>query len=38
MFGNERGAWSAWLDLTGPEGELLKPLPDGSLAIERVRP
>ncbi|WP_292417260.1 SOS response-associated peptidase family protein [Mesorhizobium sp.] len=30
--------WSAWLNLTKPEGELLRPLPHGSLAVETVRP
>lgn len=30
--------WAAWLFLTRPEAELLKPLPAGSLLIETVRP
>jgi putative SOS response-associated peptidase YedK len=30
--------WMAWLDLSKPEGELLRPLPAGSLAVETVRP
>jgi putative SOS response-associated peptidase YedK len=30
--------WSAWLSLTRPEAELLKPLPAGSLDVETVRP
>ncbi|RWE18347.1 MAG: SOS response-associated peptidase, partial [Mesorhizobium sp.] len=30
--------WSAWLNLTKPEGELLRPLPPGSLLVETVRP
>ncbi|MEQ1770173.1 MAG: SOS response-associated peptidase [Devosia sp.] len=29
--------WSAWLYLTKPEGELLKPLPAGTLKVETVR-
>lgn len=29
--------WMAWLDLTRPEAELLKPLPAGSLIVEQVR-
>jgi putative SOS response-associated peptidase YedK len=29
--------WRAWLDLTRPEGELLRPLPAGSLAA-RIEP
>jgi putative SOS response-associated peptidase YedK len=29
--------WRAWLDLTKPEAELLRPLPAGSLAIEQIR-
>ena len=33
-----RDDWSAWLDLTRPEGELLQPLPAGSLQVEQVRP
>jgi putative SOS response-associated peptidase YedK len=34
----ERTDWSAWLDLTRPEAELLQPLPAGSLSVEQVRP
>src|SRR5690242_2931663 len=30
--------WAAWLFLTRPESELLKPLPAGSLEVETVRP
>jgi putative SOS response-associated peptidase YedK len=30
--------WLAWLDLSKPESEILRPLPQGSLAIETVRP
>jgi len=26
--------WAAWINLTAPEAELLKPLPGGSLAVE----
>jgi putative SOS response-associated peptidase YedK len=33
----ERDDWKAWLDLTRPEAELLRPLPAGSLDVERVR-
>jgi len=33
----ERDDWSAWLDLTRPEAELLRPLPAGSLQVEQVR-
>ena len=29
--------WAAWLYLTKPEAELLRPLPEGSLEIETVR-
>jgi putative SOS response-associated peptidase YedK len=29
--------WLAWLDLTRPEADLLRPLPAGSLAVEQVR-
>lgn len=29
--------WAAWLHLTKPQGELLKPLPEGSLVAETVR-
>ena len=34
----ERADWPAWLDLTRPEAELLRPLPAGSLTVEQVRP
>jgi putative SOS response-associated peptidase YedK len=30
-------AWAAWLYLTKPEAELLRPLPTGSLEVETVR-
>jgi putative SOS response-associated peptidase YedK len=30
--------WSAWLHLSKPEAELLRPLPAGSLAQETVLP
>jgi putative SOS response-associated peptidase YedK len=33
----ERDEWLAWLDLTRPENELLRPLPAGSLDVEQVR-
>ena len=33
----ERADWLAWLDLTRPEAELLRPLPRGSLVVEQVR-
>ena len=29
--------WTAWLHLTKPQGELLRPLPEGSLVAETVR-
>jgi putative SOS response-associated peptidase YedK len=29
--------WCAWLDLSAPEAELLRPLPAGSLGVEVVR-
>ena len=29
--------WAAWLYLTKPESELLRPLSEGSLAVETVR-
>lgn len=29
--------WAAWLFLNGPESELLKPLPAGTLVVETVR-
>jgi putative SOS response-associated peptidase YedK len=32
-----RADWRAWLDLSRPEGELLRPLPAGSLIREQVR-
>lgn len=31
------GDWSAWLTLSKPEVELLRPLPAGSLSVETVR-
>ena len=33
----DRADWLAWLHLTRPESELLRPLPAGSLAVEQVR-
>jgi putative SOS response-associated peptidase YedK len=30
--------WTAWIELTAPEAELLKPLQAGALAVETVRP
>lgn len=33
----ERRDWAAWLDLTRPEAELLRPLAAGSLVVEQVR-
>ncbi len=30
--------WAAWINLSAPEAELLKPLQGGSLAVETVRP
>lgn len=33
----ERTNWLAWLDLTRPEAELLRPLPAGSLHVEQMR-
>lgn len=30
--------WTAWLDLAKPESELLRPLPQGTLMVETVRP
>jgi len=33
----DRSDWLAWLDLTKPESELLRPLPAGSLAVKQVR-
>jgi putative SOS response-associated peptidase YedK len=32
----DRNEWRAWLDLTRPEGQLLRPLPAGSLARGRM--
>ena len=29
--------WAAWLYLTRPETELLRPLPEGSLEVKTVR-
>ena len=29
--------WSAWLYLSKPQAELLRPLPEGSLDVEMVR-
>ena len=33
----DREDWLAWLDLTRPEAELLRPLPAGRLRVEQVR-
>jgi putative SOS response-associated peptidase YedK len=33
----DREDWLAWLDLTRPEAELLRPLPAGSLRVQQVR-
>jgi putative SOS response-associated peptidase YedK len=33
----DRPDWLAWLDLTRPESELLRPLPPGRLTVEQVR-
>jgi putative SOS response-associated peptidase YedK len=33
----ERNDWQAWLDLTRPESEVLRPLPQGNLTVEQVR-
>jgi putative SOS response-associated peptidase YedK len=33
----ERSDWRAWLELSRPESELLRPLPKGSLQVEQVR-
>lgn len=33
----ERADWMAWLDLTRPEADLLRPLPAGKLRVEQVR-
>jgi putative SOS response-associated peptidase YedK len=32
-----RADWLAWLDLTRPEAELLRPLPDGTLEVKQVQ-
>ena len=32
-----RSEWLAWLELSSPEAELLRPLPVGSLTVEQVR-
>jgi len=29
--------WAAWIYLTRPESELLRPLPEGSLGVKTVR-
>jgi len=29
--------WAAWLYLTKPQGELFRPLPEGSFDVEMVR-
>ena len=34
----ERSNWSAWLQETGNEKELLNALPPGSLSVEQIRP
>jgi len=33
----ERADWSGWLEQTGNEAALLRPLPDGSFELEQVR-
>jgi putative SOS response-associated peptidase YedK len=33
----ERSDWSAWLEQTGNEADLLRTLPPGSLWVEQVR-
>ena len=33
----ERPDWQAWLDQSRPESDLLRPLPEGALAVEQVR-
>jgi putative SOS response-associated peptidase YedK len=33
----DRSDWHAWLELSRPEGELLRPLPAGSLHVQQVR-
>jgi putative SOS response-associated peptidase YedK len=37
VVGLDRKDWLAWLDLSRPEAELLRPLPAGSLTFEQVR-
>jgi putative SOS response-associated peptidase YedK len=32
-----RSEWSAWLELTGNEADLLRPLPAGSLHVQQIR-
>jgi len=32
-----RSEWSAWLEQTGNEADLLRPLREGSLAVEQLR-
>ena len=33
----DRSDWPAWLGLTRPEAELLRPLPAGSFIVEQIR-
>ena len=33
----DRSDWLAWLDLTRPEAELLRPLLTGALKVQKVR-
>jgi len=33
----ERSDWSAWLEQTGNEADILRALPAGSLRVEQVR-
>lgn len=33
----DRADWRAWLELSRPEAELLRPLPEGTLHVEQVR-
>jgi putative SOS response-associated peptidase YedK len=33
----ERADWSAWIEQTGNESDLLRALPAGSLKVEQVR-
>jgi len=33
----DRADWLAWLDMTRPEAELLRPLPPGGLPVDQVR-